>query len=338
MSLKVAFLTYGYGKDNLGLGRSAWYLANELIRIGVAVDVYKAQSHLEYFGPPEFYLKNALTNFNKYEIVHSNEGAGLLVHHPRMVETYHHNYKEMTGLNNRVFSKLEHFHCKHVQSIIVPSINTKIALLRHGFSAKKISYIPHGVDGDIFKRLPDKALLKEKYKLTNKFVAINVGQLIPRKKQVEAVKLLSGIKDAVLILVGKGPEEGNINRASIEFGVRLLHFQNITDEMLVELYNASDIYLNTSILEGFGLTLLEAMSCEVPIIAYETADFKTIVEDSGIILDNGDAKGARDAIELLKANEDLRESLSKAAFRRSKEFTWQNVAKQHVKVYKELLS
>ena len=139
MSVKVAFLTYGYGKDNLGMGRSSWYLVNELIKIGVDIDVYAARSHRKFFGPPVFYLKNALKNFNKYEIVHSNEGAGLLVRHPRMVETYHHNYKEMTGLNNRVFTKLERFHCKRVERIIVPSINTKLALLGHGFSAKKIT-------------------------------------------------------------------------------------------------------------------------------------------------------------------------------------------------------
>ena len=115
-------------------------------------------------------------------------------------------------------------------------------------------------------------------------------------------------------------------------------FKTLTTKNLVELYNVSDIYLNTSILEGFGLTLLEAMSCEVPIIAYDTADFKNIVGDSGFILEKGDKTGARAAIELLISNRDLRQSLAEAAFRRSKAFNWQNVAKQHVKVYEELLS
>jgi glycosyltransferase involved in cell wall biosynthesis len=337
MTIDLAFITYGYGKDNLGLGRSSWHLIKELTELGLNTEVHYARTHLKYMGPPVFYLKTCFKDFRKYDIVHSNEGTGVLVYHPRMVETYHHNYKEMVGLNNRIFSKVEHCHCKRMQKIIVPSISTKMALARNGFPLQKINYIPHGVDNKVFQKLANRDELRKKYNLQNKFVAINVGQLVFRKNQIECIKALAGIKNAVLILVGEGPEENKINRASYEWSVPVIHFKNITDRELVELYNISDIYLNTSILEGFGLTLLEAMSCKVPIIAYDTADFRSIIGDSGIILAKDDLAGARAAIVSLKENENLRESLSESAFIKSKDYKWENVAKQHNELYKRML-
>ena len=131
--LRVAFLSYGFGKDQLGIGRSSWHLVNELHKLGVNVDVFTTQYRIKTFGPPVFYLKNAFLKLGKYDVVHSNEGAGLLVTHPHMIETYHHDYKQTSDINSLLFHNLENFQCRKAKHIIVPSFKTKEAVLRYGF-------------------------------------------------------------------------------------------------------------------------------------------------------------------------------------------------------------
>ncbi|MEJ2347977.1 MAG: glycosyltransferase family 4 protein [Patescibacteria group bacterium] len=334
MQLRVAFLTFGFGKDNLGLGRSSWHLVNELRKLGVNVDVFTTQHHMKTFGAPLFYLKNAFLSLGKYDIVHSNEGAGLLVTHPHMIETYHHDYKQTSDINSLLFHNLENFQCRKAKHIIVPSFKTKESVLRYGFPEHKISVIYHGVDEAFIKYVPRRrSFLRRKYGVSDSFVVINVGQMIPRKNQLELVKLLSGMSNVVLIIVGDGPEKTRVKMLAEEMSVRLLHFECITDAQLIDLYNISDVYVHTSFLEGFGLTITEALACGLPVIAYNVADFKNLINNSGFVLPKGDTIGMKKTIQNIKDNSELRESLSESVNRASKKFTWTKAAHEHLKLY-----
>jgi glycosyltransferase involved in cell wall biosynthesis len=305
--------------------------------MGVHVDVFTTDCHIKSLGPPLFYVKNAFLKLKAYDIVHSNEGAGILVDHPHMVETYHHDYKTMRDLDSLVFSKLENYQCKKVQQIIVPSLKTKEVLLRDGFGEKKIAVIPHGVDTSVFRRMGvSKSLLKRKYGLHGYFVAMNVGQLVARKRQVDIVRSLSGLPSVALIIVGKGAEESAIKKTARQTKVKLVHFESISDEKLVELYNAADVYVNASALEGFGLTILEAMACGLPIIAYDAADFELLIGNSGFLLRNGHMQEMGTVVEMVRENAELRQQMGHSALAKSKDYSWRNTANKHLEIYQKL--
>lgn len=337
--MRVAFLSYGYGRQELGLGKYSWHVVDELRKLGVVVDAFTLSRHPKYLGPVLFYMKNFLRNFRGYHIVHSSEGSGLLVNHPRMVETYHHDYTQTRSFSTSIFNSLEAFQCGKVRRIIVPSWKTMNALLRFGYERDNISVIYHGVDHETFRQ--DEVLRKimhQKYGLAKCFVAISVGRLIKHKRHRDIVEALSKIPDAALILVGKGEEEGRIIGLAKKKGVKLLHFKDVSDEFLAGLYNAADVYVHASVLEGFGLTVVEAMACGLPIVCYDVADFKNIVGGAGFLLKQWDVEGIFQAIESLKENNDERVALGRNALRKSKAFTWKKAAEEHLKVYKKVLS
>jgi len=337
--LKVAFLSYGYGIEELGLGKYSWYLAHELRKLGVHVDVFTTKLHLKSLGPPLFYLRNMSLKLKNYDIIHSNEGAGIFLYHPCMVETYHHDYKQTSQVNNLIFYMLETLQCHKAKHIIVPSSMTKQSLLHDGFKEDKIAVIHHGVDHELFR--PDEPLrrfIRERYGLKKPFVAISVGRLVRHKRHRDVIEALSKIPDTTLILVGEGNEEKRIAGLAEEKNVRLLHFKNISDEFLASLYNMADVYVHASILEGFGLTVLEAMASALPIVCYDVADFKDIVCGAGVLLKPKDVGGMVHAIEFLKERRDKRKAFSKAALHKSMAFNWKKTAEEHLKVYCNVLT
>jgi glycosyltransferase involved in cell wall biosynthesis len=211
--------------------------------------------------------------------------------------------------------------------------------LNHGLKEDKITVIHHGVDHKLFR--PDEAsrrFLREKYGLNELFVVISVGRLIKHKRHTDIVEALSKIPHTALILVGSGLEEKRIVALAEEKKVKLLRFKNISDEFLRGLYNAADAYVHASVLEGFGLTVVEAMACALPIICYDVGDVKHIVPGGGIVLDPRDVQGMRHAIEFLKNREIERKAFSQYALEKSREFTWEKTAEEHLKVYQDVLA
>lgn len=330
-------MSYAFGKEVFGIGKYAWYLTNELRSLGVSVDVFTTNVHSKSLGLPLFWVRNLSLKLKNYSLVHSNEGAGLFLYHPCMIETYHHNYKQTYDINSLLFDKLESLQCRKVQHIIVPSFKTKEDLSRYGFN-KNVSVIYHGVDHNVFKKdESSRIFLRRKYGISNLFVVINVGRLIKRKRQIEIIRALSGMPKTAFILVGDGEEEKNIKKMARKSGVRLIHFRYVSERSLVDLYNASDVYVHTSVLEGFGLTVLEAMACGLPITAYDTADFRSIVGDAGYLMDGGDIEGIRSALWLLRENSGIRNKMSQVAASRSKNFSWSQTAQKHAEIYKRIL-
>ncbi len=330
--MKVAFLSYGFGKEVSSSGKYGFYLVNELRKLGVCVDVFGANFIVKTFGAPVFYLRNSLLRLNDYDVVHSNEGSGVFLYHPCMIDTWHHDYKQSYDVNSMTFHNLEMLQGHKVRRIIVPSYATKSAVLRYGFSEDKISVVYHGIDHTVFKR-KSSLLLRKNYGLLNCFVAISVGKLIKRKRQIDIVNALAGIPNAVLILVGKGEEESAIKKMATEKQVKIIHFRHVPESFLVDLYNASDVYVHTSILEGFGLTILEAMACGLPVISYEAGDFTRIIREAGVLLKTGDVVGVRNALLYLKENRAKREELSLIAQENSAQYTWEKTAREHLNVY-----
>jgi glycosyltransferase involved in cell wall biosynthesis len=338
-AMKIAYLTYGIGSKAMGLGKYSWYLVEGLRKLGVDVDVYSTSFHRKGVGAPVFFFKNAFLNLKKYDLVHSSEGSGLFVSHSYMVETYHHYYKQTFNVNSLIFSYLENIQCRKAKRIIVPSFKTKEDLVREGFSEDKIDVIHHGVDSDLFK--PDQALrnfIRNKYGLVNSFVVISVGRLVYHKRHVDIIEALSRVPDSVFVLVGAGEEEEQIKVKALEFGVRLLHFKGVSDEFLVGLYNSADVYAHASILEGFGLTILEAMACSLPVVCYDVADLRRVVSGAGHLLQPGDTGGMTSALLSIKDDASNRHVLSEMALNQSRAFTWEKTAVEHLNVYRKILT
>jgi glycosyltransferase involved in cell wall biosynthesis len=303
--------------------------------MGHDVDIFKANIRVKKIGPLLNMIRNVPRKLKCYDVVHSNEGAGLFVSHPCIIETFHHDYAQVKEFGYRFFSMLEGIQCRRVKHVIVPSFASKNSLLQHGISQSKISVIYHGVDHSTFKEKYERRIeLRNKFGLEKKFVVMNVSRLVKHKGLTTLMRIIWKLPGSCLILVGKGGEERKINEMKSKLGIRMLHFKDVSDEFLADLYNISDIYVHTSTIEGFGLSVLEAMACGLPVVAYNTADLLYIVGEAGFVVPQGDFQNLYNKVLLLYYDDTLRKKMRKKALERSKIFTWKMCAEEHLKAYK----
>jgi len=75
----VAYLTYGFGREALGIGKYGWYVVNELRKLGVHIDVFTTRLHLKSVGPPLFYIKNLSLKLKDYDLVSMPERLKTLI-------------------------------------------------------------------------------------------------------------------------------------------------------------------------------------------------------------------------------------------------------------------
>ncbi len=164
---------------------------------------------------------------------------------------------------------IETFAYKYATTSIVTSEEQKEYLART-YDARNIHVIPNGIDTDHFTPIKDK-LAGKKTRL------LFVGRLHPEKN---LLNLLDAIRElpVQLLMVGKGPLEPNIRKRANDLDIDLEITPSIPNSELPATYSAADIYIQPSLYEGNPKTILEAMSCGLPVIATDVKGINTIIQ------------------------------------------------------------
>jgi glycosyltransferase involved in cell wall biosynthesis len=102
---------------------------------------------------------------------------------------------------------------------------------------------------------------------------------------------------------------------------------------LVAAYGRADVLLMPSWHEGFGLPVLEAMACGVPVVAANRASLPEVVGDAGLLVEPDDLDDVVDAVRRIVVDPALRESLRRRGLKRASEFTWERTAEHTLAVY-----
>ena len=167
--------------------------------------------------------------------------------------------------------------------IICYTDGEKENLEKLGIDPRKIVVIHNGVDTTLFTcRTPEKNSEKKQILWVGRFVTgKGVGYLI------EALSLVQKkIPDSHLVLVGVGPE-----KPAIEDKIRKLHLQSsvtiidyLDNNKLPQIYKKSDIFVLPSLMEGVPRTILEAMSCGVPVVTTNLPHLVGIIEGAGLVV------------------------------------------------------
>lgn len=139
---------------------------------------------------------------------------------------------------------------------------------------EKIEIIPGGVDIEKFKLAFDKTIIRQKLQLPNdKKILLTVRRLVPRMGIENLIKAMSVVikefPNIFLVIVGKGSllsyYQKMVEKLNLTNQIKFTGF--VEDEELPLYYQSADLFiLPTQELEGFGLVILEALSCGVPII------------------------------------------------------------------------
>ena len=110
----------------------------------------------------------------------------------------------------------------------------------------------------------------------------------------------------------------------------------ISDEILPQVYKESFAFLFVSFYEGFGIPILEAMHCKIPVITSNISSMPEILGGAGLIVNPYDYKDIALKMNLLVENDALRNELILKGKKRVQEFSWEKTAGQTLEVYKSI--
>jgi len=107
---------------------------------------------------------------------------------------------------------------------------------------------------------------------------------------------------------------------------------------LPAIYSQCKVFLYPSLRESFGIPMLEAMACGVPVITSNTSSMPEVAGDAAFIIDPYKPDEITAALQTLITDENLRTTLINKGIARAKEFTWKAMAKSVLSIYKEIAS
>jgi len=339
-------------------------LISELKKLGVVVELYNFLPIKRY---PSILSKiiilykktiglsiKLIKDSKKFDIVHIQSSGALAGFIQSVVGSFWKkllNFKLIITFHYRPdinfivrYKKLFNFTLSHADHFFVVS-KKQIKCISQIFGRqffKKISVIYNGFDKTKFKILPkDKARKMLNLSLDKKII-INIGNLLPVKGQSYLIaamrKIVDKKKDVLCIIIGDGPLrkdlENQIKKLNLENYVKLVGFKP-HDEIPLWM-NAADLFVLPSLSESFGIVQIEAMACGVPVVATRNGGSEEIIisEDYGFLCPPKDPEClAEKILEALEKEWD-KEKIRKYA----EQFTWENVAKEIIKLYFKILN
>lgn len=215
--------------------------------------------------------------------------------------------------------------------IIAVSHNTKkdIIEIYPEIDASKIIVVYHGsslVVDQKYHSLPSNYILY----VGSRFGYKNFGLLL---KGCE--KILKSEQDLFLVCAGGGSfstiENNLIEDLKITAKVKQINFD---ENQLGFIYNNAKIFIFPSEYEGFGIPVLESMSCGCPVILSNSSSFPEVAENAGLFFEYNNEKDLEDKILLLLKNETYRKEIIDLGYAQANKFSWETAVNQCIDVYK----
>jgi glycosyltransferase involved in cell wall biosynthesis len=202
-----------------------------------------------------------------------------------------------------------------------------------GLAGDKVDVAPLGV------RLPEPQPARA---LTEPPTVLCVAQKRPYKNLGSLIRAVADLRDghAVLVLPGTPTaHEGDLRTLAARLGVAdRVRFQAwISEDELEKLYASATCFVLPSLIEGFGLPVLEAMARGVPVACSDRPALPEVAGDAALLFDPTDQSAVTDAVRRLLTDAELRESLSARGLQRARLFSWRRTAEATLASYRRAI-
>lgn len=205
---------------------------------------------------------------------------------------------------------------KEIDIVIAVSDATKKDLLEvSSIPEEKIKVIYEGIS-ELFKPQSGEDIAKFKIKMNlPKEYVLSIGGVGERRNLKRIKKVTEGLN---LIITGE-------------------NIPYVSEQEMPLLYSGASVLLYPSFYEGFGLPILEAMSCGTPVITSNISSMPEIGGDGAIYVDPKDEEEIEKKLKEVLEDNDLKKELIKKGFERSKKFSWEKCAEETADVYKMVM-
>lgn len=219
---------------------------------------------------------------------------------------------------------------------ISEAAKTAVLSITHN-SSPKISIVANGVDLVRFKSAPQIDRSSIGRSTQNKIVLLMVGRYSYQKDQATIIRAMSLLPEHIeLWLAGYGETEYALNQLikdhKLEERVFLLGMRTDVPQLL----KSSDIVVQSSHIEGFGMAAVEAMAAGKPVVASDVPGLRDVVTGAGILFEHGNHHQLTTCINRLLSNPELYETMIKKGFNRAQIYSIDQMTSNYIKSYNQL--
>ena len=231
---------------------------------------------------------------------------------------------------------------ERADAVLCPSAATSADLLAAGLDAERLHLVPLGHDPQIVDR--EVAVgVRERFGITGDYV-LAAGTLEPRKNIQTLIKAFLEIAprtEAQLVLAGPTgwgiTPEALLQAVDDTLKSRITVTGEITTTELAALYSEATVFCYPSLLEGFGLPVLEAMSYRTPVVTSKGTSTEEVAADAAVTVDPYSAHDIAEALQFLLTDVAAAQQIADSGYERSKLFRWDKTATATVEIYRKLI-
>ncbi len=231
------------------------------------------------------------------------------------------------------FLKMQKRVAPQIKNIITPSQSSKNGIIAElKCKNSNITVINNGLDTQEFFPVPNSARNKNRLITT-------ASADVPLKGldySLKALKLLKEENPKIhLIVIGGYKKDGHTERLIKELGIKqnVIFKKNITKNEITQLYSTSSVAIVSSLYEGFGYPVIEAMSCEVPIIATNVSSIPELVSDFGTLIEPKNENQLKENVLKVMENYDYFKDIAiKGRQHVVETFNWSKITSEYEKI------
>lgn len=304
------------------------------------------------FVPSSIWKGIQLCNINHYDVINTHFAipsgpAGLIL--SKLFKTAHvlsiHGgdiydpSKKLSPHTSLILRKTVRTIIDNSSAVVAQSCNTRANAKLYYKTAKDICIIPLGFEKPLFKRVERKNLgMKE-----DTCYLISIGRLVKRKGYEYLIHALKDLDDnSKLLIIGDGPLEINLKKLSKDLSVqeKIEFLGFVSEEKKFQYLSLSDVYVLSSLHEGYGIVLQEAMFCDLPIVSTNNGGQTDFLKDgiNALLVPIEDSKALSNAIKNVKNDENLREKMRQNNRRDIMHCDIEKIAREYEKVFEAQVS
>ena len=236
-------------------------------------------------------------------------------------------------------------YCRRAGAIITVSESSKRDIVKHyGVDPARVTVVYEAAAPE-FAPAPPEAMddVRRRYGLPEEYL-IHVGTIEPRKNLTRLVEALQRLRDAgltvpLLVVGGKGWLYDDFFRRLEGLEVRDAVFfpGYVPSADLPLLYSAAKLAVMSSVYEGFGLPVLEAMACGTPVVSSNSSSLPEFGGQAARYFDPYDVDAMAVTIERVWAGDDLRAEMGRQGLIQAAKFSWGRAAEETLQIYDAML-
>jgi glycosyltransferase involved in cell wall biosynthesis len=214
------------------------------------------------------------------------------------------------------------------------SESSKQDLVKMGIKPDKIVTIPPGIDLQLYQ--PNDAIKQDN-------LIIHTGRLKKYKSTDHLImvtqRLIEKRKDLKVVIIGGGDDLPRLKELTKKLALEnyITFTGYIPEHKKINYYQKASVLVENSIKEGWGMIVIEANACGTPVIASRSPGLRDAVLDqkTGFLYDYANINELAEKIELLLDNKTLHRQMAQAGIQWAKNFSWDNAAKEMLKIIKK---